>query len=299
MRMLKLKSITESLRNSFLQGLRRCSRTDPSVIPVIGSLTHPYFKQFVEIYSDHKHAEKSTKIMLKSPLVGYQINDLTCKPNTEEMGYQHVYQAWCKDFNQLTDSDFNDLLSVYEKGQGIQETDQRIVDQLLIATGFPPQSSFEEPIFLTYRNATIQDEAVEQELENYRIDFCTMNDFHTRIKHFQPTLIQDEIRFAIQNRMTIGAYHKQTNEIVGWMTISSNGVQERMYTYPEHRRRGIAGAITARTIKTNLLYGMPSYAYHSGQSHPTDQYGYQVFEGYKLNGYHGYLVTDDPLYPKI
>ena len=113
--------------------------------------------------------------MLKSPLVRKALQ--STGGNQNPAGYDHVFQAWCEDYDQLSDAKFNEFLKIYEKGQGIQETDQRIVDKLLIATGSPAQGPHDPPITLAYFKG---DNVVEKDLQDYSVGFCTIVDFEKK-----------------------------------------------------------------------------------------------------------------------
>ena len=188
--MMKLKCVTGSLRSAFFQGLRQRATYDPSLLPIIGSLAHPYFKQFVEI----QHPGKCTKIMLKSPLVGHiDRQNLGVNVNID---YNYVFQAWCQNYEELSDHDFNEFLSIYQKGEGIQETDQRLVDDLFVANGMSAQGAVEDSHFLIHRPNTKR--IVEKELQDYRIDFCTPVDFAEIMKMSPSVIVLDELKFSIK-----------------------------------------------------------------------------------------------------
>ena len=244
-----------------------CSR--PDIVPILGTLSHPFTKYVVQVFVDEFDTEKINFIMLKIPVVSEVVEFVTknyagnielgsssMEMITDHEFSDHFCMLWCLDCGKLSSD--HELLNFVRKESIFHKTKDELLNIFCDLQKILNLSLIDKT---GYINILWNGNLDEPNNKDFFFDKITLDAYERVIKNCFPENRHNDIKLSILNGLNYGAYCKSTNGLAGWVTLNYTGTIAALFVLEEHRDKKLGVNLMAHFVKKCNQFGFIPHSF--------------------------------------
>ena len=230
-------------KDQIIKFIEEKSLKDPSLIPFLGALRHPFMKEKVRIFSnfslDNTPRMETEIIVLKMPSCRDCLVELKGgEPIPREKKYKLL--IWCSD----------------------KEVKHQTLDISLepLFIEFTLQKA--EKHLFNISNSTVEELGIMSLRKEYDFRPLSLPDLHENIlQYYDSKRMRNVFELSVLLKLNYGAFEKNTGQLCGWVFIDDVGSCNALMVLPKHRNKNLGKYLICKCMEICKIHGIPVHGF--------------------------------------